>query len=272
MIQQDVPDLSEDQIERDAVSLLAEFAQARHLTIEPPIPIDDIMVHLKLRLDFCKLARMPEIPRDPKGCADILGAIFFNEQHIFVDESLDSYYNPSKEVDESVDSYYNPSKEFEFRFILAHEVGHWRLHRARLAKEATHVLLLRRPTPASVGRTRHHWDGESPGLGYYWSSPAQEPIEWQADHFAWCLLMPRHLLSAAWLEWFGDSNPRIWRRRNLSFPAGVNENIFTAFDPYSDDESLNKFLWLFGKKFQVSMGGMLIRLEQIGLLRRSAPS
>ena len=38
-----VPYLSVEQIERDADALLAEFAQARGVVIEPPIPIEDIV-------------------------------------------------------------------------------------------------------------------------------------------------------------------------------------------------------------------------------------
>jgi hypothetical protein len=44
-----VPYLAEDAIEREAEALLAEFAHARDVVIEPPIPIEDIMEkHLKL--------------------------------------------------------------------------------------------------------------------------------------------------------------------------------------------------------------------------------
>ena len=42
------PYLSEEAIERDAAALLNEYANARGLTIEPPIPIEDIVEkHLK---------------------------------------------------------------------------------------------------------------------------------------------------------------------------------------------------------------------------------
>ena len=44
-----IPYLSEEAIERDAAALLNEYADARGLTIEPPIPIEDILEkHLKL--------------------------------------------------------------------------------------------------------------------------------------------------------------------------------------------------------------------------------
>ena len=48
-----IPYLSEEAIERDAAALLAEYAHARGLTIEPPIPIEDIVEkHLKLGIEF----------------------------------------------------------------------------------------------------------------------------------------------------------------------------------------------------------------------------
>jgi len=48
-----VPYLAEEAIEREAEALLAEFAHARDVVIEPPIPIEDIMEkHLKLGIEF----------------------------------------------------------------------------------------------------------------------------------------------------------------------------------------------------------------------------
>jgi hypothetical protein len=48
-----VPYLNEEQIERDASALLAEFSAARGVVITPPIPIEDIIEkHLRLRVEF----------------------------------------------------------------------------------------------------------------------------------------------------------------------------------------------------------------------------
>lgn len=41
------------------------------------------------------------------------------------------------------------------------------------------------------------------------SSQAKEPIEWQADFYASCLLMPRKLVMTAWDEIFPDRKPRV---------------------------------------------------------------
>lgn len=48
-----VPYLQEEQIERDAAALLAEYEQARGVKIEWAVPIEDIVEkHLKLGIEF----------------------------------------------------------------------------------------------------------------------------------------------------------------------------------------------------------------------------
>ncbi len=113
-----VPYLCEQQIEHDAAALLAEYAQARGVAIAPPIPIEDIVEkYLKLGIEFDNMHRLLRVPRSGLGLdPDILGAMFFDDGRIVIDESLD----PEE----------NPWKEGRYRFTLAHEGGgHWRLHR-----------------------------------------------------------------------------------------------------------------------------------------------
>ena len=111
-----VPYLRDEVIERDATALLAEYAAAQGRALAPPIPIEDIVEkHLKLGVEFDDAHRRFNVPRaglDP----DIIGAMFFDEARIMIDESLDP--------DE------HPEREGRYRFTLAHEGGgHWRLHR-----------------------------------------------------------------------------------------------------------------------------------------------
>ena len=132
-----VPYLAEEAIERNAEALLTEFAHARDVVIEPPIPIEDIMEkYLKLGIEFDDTHRLFGIPRtDLSQGSDILGAIFFDEKRVVVDESLDP------------EEY--PNKEGRYRFTLAHEGGgHWRLHRSLYART------LRRQ-PNSAGHPSH---------------------------------------------------------------------------------------------------------------------
>lgn len=105
-----VPYLSEEVIERDAAALLAEYAQARNVTIAAPIPIEDIVEkHLKLGIEFDDTHRRFGVPRESGQDPDILGAMFFDAKRIVIDESLD----PEE----------NPAKEGRYRFTLAHEGG-----------------------------------------------------------------------------------------------------------------------------------------------------
>jgi Zn-dependent peptidase ImmA (M78 family) len=238
-----VPYLSEEVIERDAAALLAEYAQARGVTVKPPIPIEDIIEkHLKLRFEFDDTHKLFGIPRDPECDADILGAIFFDEARIVIDESLD----PEE----------NPAKEGRFRFTLAHEGGgHWRLHRHLFAKDPTQAALFGGPAaPSIVCR----------------SSQAKERVEWQADFYASCLLMPRKLIFETWRERFGTTAPFIFEidKFNPTFPVRRSNRILK--DP-DYQIVFNMIAREFAQVFCVSTEAMRIRLEKLGLLLREVP-
>ena len=245
-----VPYLYEDQIERDAWALLEEFSAARGVVIAPPIPIEDVVEkHLKLRIEFDDTHRLFGVPRSGPGLdLDILGAIYFDQRRIVIDESLD----PEE----------NPSREGRYRYTLAHEGGgHWRLHRHLFAPgSAGPSLFERQPIPSVICR----------------SSRAKEPIEWQADFYASCLLMPRKLVFAAWDEMFPDRKQRVIQPRTpfehryveiVRLKGLIAGNEF----PESDDLVLEQFAKPFAKKFLVSPAAMRIRLERLRLLDRVVP-
>jgi hypothetical protein len=145
-------------------------------------PAGALQKHLKLRFEFDDTHKLFGIPRDPECDVDILGAIFFDEARIVIDESLD----PEE----------NPAKEGRFRFALVHEGGgHWRLHRHLFAKDPTQAALFGGPAPPSIVCR---------------SSQAKERVEWQADFYASCLLMPRKLIFETWRERFGTTAPFIF--------------------------------------------------------------
>lgn len=83
-----VPD---EAIEKDAQALLAGYGHARGVTIEAPIAIDDIIEkYLKIGIEFDDTHRLFGVPRSGIGFdPDILGAIFFEQKRIVIDESLD---------------------------------------------------------------------------------------------------------------------------------------------------------------------------------------
>jgi Zn-dependent peptidase ImmA (M78 family) len=243
-----VPYLSEEAIERDATALLNEYVQARGVVIKPPIPIEDIVEkHLKLGVEFDDMHRLFGVPRDPDGEADILGAMYFDDGRIVIDESLD----PEE----------NPSKEGRYRFTLVHEGGgHWRLHRYLFAKDPAQSVLFGGPATPVVCR----------------SSQAKERVEWQADFYASCLLMPRKLVFAVWDEIFPDRKQRVLQPRNLISRPFVEvrrvEWQIGDFDcSEADDNAFDRIARSLAERFLVSPIAMRIRLEKLGLLLREVP-
>jgi Zn-dependent peptidase ImmA (M78 family) len=244
-----VPYIADDAIERDAEALLAQYAYAKGAEMRVPIPIEDIVEkHLKLRVEFDDLHRLLDIPRSGLGLnPDIFGAIWLESGKIVIDESLD----PEE----------RPELEGRFRFTLAHEGGgHWRLHRpfVRATRDQS-SLLFEESRPTVVCR----------------SSQAKERVEWQADFYASCLLMPRKLVFAAWDEAFPDRKQRVLQ------PATRIEHPFVEIDRLcgksgtyftgDDDVVLEHFARPFAEHFLVSPIAMRIRLEKLGLLHRVVP-
>lgn len=237
-----VPYMPDDVIERDAKALLGEFAHARGIEMRPPIPIEDIVEkHLRLRVEFDDLHGVLGVPRSGLGLdPDIFGAIWLESGQIVIDECLD----PEE----------RPEREGRYRFTLAHEGGgHWRLHRPLVRPtEGQGSLLIDRARPTVVCR----------------SSQAKERVEWQADFYASCLLMPREMVFAAWDEAFPDRKQRVLQpERPIDHPF---VEIARDFDE-SEDQALEHFAKPFAERFLVSPIAMRIRLERLGLLHRVVP-
>src|SRR5262249_46309682 len=170
-----VPYIAKETIERDAEALLAQYAHAKGVEIRAPIPIEDIVEkHLKLRMEFNDLRCLFGLPGGRKP--DIFGAIWLDSAKIVIDESLD----PEE----------HPLKEERYRFTLAHEGGHWRLHRPLVQETQRSIVVCR-------------------------SSQANERVELQANRYASCLLMPRKLVMEAWRDEFGKDHPYLLRRKSL---------------------------------------------------------
>lgn len=241
--------MSDEAIEKDAQALLADYARERSTPTESPIPIDDIIEkHLKIGIEFNDTHRLFGVPRSGIGFdPDILGAIFFDQKRIVIDESLD----PDA----------NPAKEGRYRYTAAHEVGHWRLYRALFGKDPAQTSLLEpNAAPSVVCRT----------------SQAKERIEFQADLYASCVLMPRKLVFAAWDEAFPDRKQRVLQ------PAAPIDHPFVEIARFecrnpgaavteADDQALDSFAKPFAERFLVSPIAMRIRLERLGLLHRTVP-
>jgi hypothetical protein len=238
-----VPFISEESIERDANALLAQFTRARHTEIKAPIPIEDIVEkHLKLQVEFDDLHRLFGLQRGAEP--DIFGAIWLETGEIAIDESLD----PEED----------PSMEGRYRFTLAHEGGgHWRLHRPLVLANTS-----------AVGR------GRQPNI-ICRPSQSKERVEWQADFYASCLLMPRNLVMQAWEDHFGNRRPFVsdWERSCWLSPGLlVNGKPVTERNAHLlADSDFREIAKEFAHRFQVSVQAMRIRLEKPELLIRAEP-
>lgn len=212
-----VPFLPKQRIEEEAALLLAEYVE-NHPFSQPPIPIDDIVeLHLGLTLEIEDL-------RSRFGHADVLGALWIEERTVRVDASLD----PSA----------NRRLLGRYHFTLAHEAGHWRLHRHHYERDRQQGLLFtEKGEPAYICR----------------SSQAMQPVEWQANYFAACLLMPRKLVRDAWSAWRGDVRP--FCVRELGVGTGS-----------SDQSAVESWLRPLADRFEVSGEAMRIRLHEFGYL------
>lgn len=223
-----VPFLRDKEIEAEALLLLEEYAQARPWQVSAPAPVEDIIeLYLKLAFRIEDLQALLLVP-------DVLGAIWFKEKEIRVDVRLDPTSNP----------------QFlgRYRFTLAHEAGHWRLHRQYYQEDPNQGKLFDgRGQPAFICR-----------------SSQKPPAEWQADYFAGCLLMPRAVVRSEWQAWRGNLDAVAVQQ----LPAVTISN-----DPKENENAaLERFCRPFAGRFEVSAEAMRIRLENLGFLLREVPN
>src|SRR5690349_11855069 len=127
-----VPFLKESDIEHASLELLRRYATWKGALVRLPIDIDNIIEgYFGLDLALIDLT-------DFLGIPDVLGATFLEAKRVFVDQSLEE-------------------QEGRFAFTLAHEAGHWHLHRPLIeAEQVTAPLFAKgemREQPAIVCRT-----------------------------------------------------------------------------------------------------------------------
>lgn len=155
-----VPFLSDAQLESAALELLRKYAKWKGTPPRPPIPVDDIVEgFLELTLEVADL-------RTRLGKDDVLGATWFDDSHVVIDSSLEG-------------------NEGRFSFTLAHETGHWQLHRPLIEMDKVSFPLFAREPGAKAGPAIVCRDKQ------------RDPAEIQADKFAALLLMPAADVRAA---------------------------------------------------------------------------
>ncbi|RMH00001.1 MAG: ImmA/IrrE family metallo-endopeptidase [Deltaproteobacteria bacterium] len=149
-----VPYLKHSELDHAAAELLRKYSEWKGSPARPPIDVDEI-VEGYLGLDF-EVANL----REYLGMPDVLGATWLEDGVVRVDESLEG-------------------KDGRFAFTVAHEIGHWVLHRPVIEMEKVTLPLFSskpdaEPKPAIVCRAQAR----------------KQPAEWQADQFAARVLMP----------------------------------------------------------------------------------
>lgn len=233
-----LPFLQDQEFEDAAALMLDEYGRQCGQVTAPPVPIDDIVEeHLKLAIEIRDLrAEYPE--------GDVLGAIYFNEKLIIVDQSL---------VPEDF-----PAMRGRYRFTIAHELGHWRLHRQLYLRRATERPLLvgERPRPDHVLRSRQY-----------------DPKEVQANRFASCLLMPREMVKREWFAWRGNMDPVYLddlraRQQQILAAEIIRRGGLRMADDTINDALFEHTARPLAEKFEVSPEAMRIRLEGVGLFQR----
>jgi hypothetical protein len=158
------------------------------------------------------------------GVEGVLGATYVKSRRICVNETL-----------------LGDKREGRLIFTCAHEVGHWVLHRhlVEVAGRASN------PGDAIVCRTRD----------------ARKPIEWQADYFAACLLMPEEAMRRAF--------SLVCESERL-----VLDNVRSCFGGTAVcvDPCVENWHFIAGAVCEaggfanVSKEAMIIRLQELGLL------
>ena len=219
-----VPWMSDGSIEAEAETLFGLWQKEHGEVPEPPVPVDE-MIELQLNLRY----ELDDLQKR-FGHSDVLGAIWFKDQIIRVDRSLDPVEHPRMLG--------------RYRFTLAHEIGHWQLHRKVFLRDETQMSLTSAAdAPAFVCRS---------------TDQAREEV--QANMFAAYLLMPRDLVRRAWIKWRHADD--VVCVLDLDAPTSSG-NLKTQ-----QDAAMQRFSKPFAEQFHVSAEAMSYRLEALGLLTR----
>jgi Zn-dependent peptidase ImmA (M78 family) len=156
------------------------------------------------------------------GSRDVLGATYAKSKRIFINEKL-----------------FEHSSEGRLVFTCAHEAGHWVLHR-RYAD-----------CGGKGGPEKDAIVGKA--------ADARDPIEWQADYFASCLLMPEKPVTEAFQRICGS--PPVIVRAGRSALENPGCEAFAEQWPY-----IAAAMCEAGGFSNVSRQAMIIRLQDLGLI------
>ena len=158
------------------------------------------------------------------GSNDVLGATYVESKVICINERL-----------------FEHSSEGRLVFTCAHEAGHWVLHRRHVDVE---------------GRS----DAEDEAIVCSLRN-AKTPIEWQADYFAACLIMPEKEIREAFQKVCGPEPFVVKNVRGGVEKGSRSEEPFVEQWPF-----IAAAMCEAGGFSNVSKQAMIIRLQDLGLL------
>lgn len=224
------PFLKRRDLEAIALQLIYDHGKKFGAISRPPIPVDEIVdSHLNIYLRYIDL-------NPGKSTKVVLGELDVVKKELRVDDSLDPCDHPEKEG--------------RCRFTLAHEVGHWQIHRPLIIVEREQPTLFGQSTVEPiVCRT----------------TSRKDPIEWQADTFAGYLLMPKDMVLATWTDIYGSLKPYV--------AAGEIADLSSRWGLAEDKTPTVSIARELAKVFKVSGQSMQIRLAELGLvlMKEGAP-
>ncbi len=209
-----VPWISKETIALKALDLIENFQALAKYEVKPPIPVEDIIErYLGLRLIYDDLYKI--------FGKDVLGAVYVESKAICINERL-----------------FESSSEGRLVFTIAHEVGHWVLHRQyieTLEKDHSRQVIVSKKN-------------------------SKDTIEWQADYFASCLLMPEKEIREAFEKVCSPEAIVIKHSMNET-REGSGEEPFVEQWPF-----IAAAMCEAGGFSNVSKHAMIIRLQDLGLL------
>jgi len=165
------------------------------------------------------------------GLENVFGALYVKNQTVAISESL-----------------LNDNNEGRLIFTCAHEAGHWCLHRK-------FVEVAGRSSEEGVVLCR---TGKS----------AKLPVEWQADYFAGCLLMPEEMIRGAWNRAFHIEGETMMICNVKKTFRTLDLSGFKSFDTCIENWHLiADIVKKSGNFSNVSKQSMIIRLQELGLVK-----
>jgi hypothetical protein len=141
-----------------------------------------------------------------------------------------------------------------YRFTVAHEIGHWVLHRPIMLADAQQLSLLDIPPSELVSLNRAVFPSEK-------QEAVLPPEEWQANRFASALLVQPALLDREFRLRFG-APPAVWDPR-----AGVGAPNLRFFAREFAKERVRRKSSL-AEMFGLSVEAMAVTLQQRGFVTR----